>query len=177
MTHPSGFPRRTALLVMSPAIEAERRERPSGAILIFRIESDLALVADAGKRIHDMCVRAPFTEADACDVALCAREALSNAIEHAYRGKRKRTIDIVVLCSPTRIVVEIADAGRAVESSLIEADPRALADADPSSVADIAERGRGISILHALMDTVRFRTDGGRNVLRLTRLAASKKRP
>ncbi len=176
MTQPSGFPRRVATLVMDPDDEEPAPRRSSGSILVFRIGSDLALVDEAGKRLHEVCLRAPFTEADACDVELCAREALSNVIEHAYGGEAGHTIDIVALCSSSSIVVEIADEGRPASPELIEVDPGALTEDVLASIDDLAERGRGISILHALMDTIRYRTAGGRNVLTLTRKADSPKR-
>ncbi len=175
MTQPSAFPRRAATLVMGSETDEPRSERSSGAILILRIGSEQCHVASAAMRIRSVCMRGPFKQEDVDDIELCAREALTNVIEHAYRGRAEHHIDIVVLCSSSSVVVELADEGISVEPALIETDPGALSDNLIAEIGGLAERGRGLSILHALMDVIRYRASGGRNVLSMTRRVGSTK--
>ena len=79
------------------------------------------------------------------DVLLAAGEAISNAIEHAYRGA-DGTVRLVAFVAARRLVVEVRDSGR----WRLEGDP---------------ERGRGLGIMRALVDRVSIEsTRSGTNV-------------
>lgn len=154
---PSRFPRRTPTLVMDDCEpERPRARTTSGSLLILRLVSGLAGIADTAARVREACSRPPFTRADAVEVERCVREALANVTLHSYGGAEGEPIDVIVLRSPAAIVVEIVDRGTPSSAERIERGPR----------------GRGLTILHAAMSSVRYATTAGRNVLTLVRKSA-----
>jgi len=88
-----------------------------------------------------------FSSSDVSDIVLAVGEACSNAVEHGHTAKGH----IVVRCTfeDDKLTVEIGDRGRGFD------EKRALDSAIP---AEFLGRGRGIPIMRAVMDGVRYET-------------------
>ena len=93
------------------------------------------------------------------DVVLACDEACANAIEHAYRTTTSRPIRVELRREDDRVVIQVEDAGT-WRDDLVEGD-----------------RGRGISIMRAVMDDVDIRTDRRGTVVTLRRRVHGPDRP
>ena len=93
------------------------------------------------------------------DVVLACDEACANAIEHAYRTTTSLPIRVELRCEDDRLVIEVIDTGT-WRDDLVEGD-----------------RGRGISIMRAVMDDVDIRTDDRGTVVTLGRRVWGAERP
>jgi serine/threonine-protein kinase RsbW len=80
-------------------------------------------------------------------IQLAAHEICVNIVEHAYTGYAEGRIKIglMILRQPLRFVVELADNGRPF-------DPSPLAPLQN----DLQDRGRGLLLVHKLMDEVMY---------------------
>jgi anti-sigma regulatory factor (Ser/Thr protein kinase) len=79
-----------------------------------------------------------FVDPDvADDLAIAINEAVANAIEHGSADE-SATVSVIASCSDDGVEVEVTDTGS-----------RRLGIADP-------DRGRGFTIMHALVDDVTF---------------------
>ncbi len=114
-----------------------------------------ASVRFARKAVIDYARACGFDSTDLADIALAAGEALANAVEHG--NKDLGFIDVRCDFSGDTLAIEIGDAGHGFDFSGISGRPR-----DPSAV-----RGFGISIMHAIMDDVRYSHRGA--VVRLSK--------
>lgn len=86
-----------------------------------------------------------FASSDVSDIVLAVGEAYSNAVEHGHAGKQH----VEVRCDFENDVlrVEIGDRGGGFD------ERRAMSAAIP---AEFLGRGRGITIMRAVMDGVRY---------------------
>lgn len=96
-----------------------------------------------------------FDRAELADIALAAGEALANAVEHG--NKDLGFIDVRCGFSAGTLTVEIGDTGPGFDVDQVASRTR-----EPGSI-----RGFGISIMHAVMDDVRYSHSGA--VVRLVK--------
>jgi CheY-like chemotaxis protein/anti-sigma regulatory factor (Ser/Thr protein kinase) len=91
------------------------------------------------------------------DALLAAGEAIANAIEHAYAGSREHGLFSVraFFADPTAIVIEVLDHGVWRQKSTDGVSPL------------LAERGRGLTLMHALSDDVTVEHDDTGTRIRL----------
>jgi serine/threonine-protein kinase RsbW len=80
------------------------------------------------------------------------REALANAIIHGNHENSGKHVHVRCRCEPIEISIAVKDEGRGFDIEKI-ADPTA-----PENQGSI--HGRGIYLMKALMDEVRFEEDG-----------------
>ena len=90
------------------------------------------------------------------EVEIALREALANAIIHGNHENPGKHVHVRCLCEPSEISIAVKDEGRGFDVGAV-ADPTA-----PENHGSI--HGRGIYLMKALMDEVRFE-DGGVVVL------------
>ena len=100
-------------------------------------------------RLIRKCGHAPEGEND---VEIALREALANAIIHGNHENPVKHVHVRCRCEPSEISIAVKDEGRGFDVDKI-ADPTA-----PENNGSI--HGRGIYLMKALMDEVRFE-DGG----------------
>jgi serine/threonine-protein kinase RsbW len=86
------------------------------------------------------------------DVEIALREALANAIIHGNHEDPAKRVHVRCHCEPSGISIAVKDEGRGFDVATI-ADPTA-----PQNQGSI--HGRGIYLMKALMDELRFE-DGG----------------
>ena len=85
-------------------------------------------------------------------VTISAIEAASNAVEHGNGLDTRKRVRIDIELDGGRLVLGVSDEGPGV-------DPGVL-DRPPPPPDALAVRGRGFSIMKALMDEIRFRRNG-----------------
>ncbi|MFH1149020.1 MAG: ATP-binding protein [Actinomycetota bacterium] len=87
-----------------------------------------------------------FSE-DAEDIALATQEALKNIIQHACPADNKMHFECYAY--PDRIVIEVNDEGQGFDTTILEGEPS----------SPMALHGRGVQLIHGLMDEVRIASD------------------
>jgi serine/threonine-protein kinase RsbW len=114
--------------------------------------------------------------AEASSVDLCATEAVTNAIKHAYRGAQGHDVSVEVCFTSepdpdVRLDVSVCDQGVSMpEEQLAKLrDGSNVLEFDPADLGSVPEGGMGIEIIRLLMDQVSYSTNGGTNCLRMTK--------
>ena len=111
------------------------------------------LVHEASQRMAEL---AGFEEEEALNVALAVREAVINAITHGNRSDPKRTVDLTLTANGSGIVASVRDQGEGF-------DPRQAED--PTNASNLLRTsGRGLLLIRAFVDEVRFRRRRGRGM-------------
>jgi len=120
------------------------------------LAADPAGVDEAARRVVALLERVTPDVAFACELAVA--EACANIARHGFRGTHGR-MRVVARASEARLAVAICDRA-----------PEFAGTARPMPAAD-AECGRGLPLLAACMDRVRwYRTDGENRLLMARRL-------
>ena len=86
------------------------------------------------------------------DVEIALREALANAIIHGNHEDRRKHVHVTCCCKPDEVSIAVKDEGSGFD---INAVP------DPTARENIGSvHGRGILVMKAVMDEVRFEEGG-----------------
>jgi serine/threonine-protein kinase RsbW len=86
------------------------------------------------------------------DVEIALREALANAIIHGNHENPRKRVYVRFRCKPDEVSIAVKDEGPGFDINKV-ADPTA-----PENIGSI--HGRGIYLMKALMDEVRFEENG-----------------
>jgi serine/threonine-protein kinase RsbW len=86
------------------------------------------------------------------DVEIALREALANAIIHGNHEDRRKHVHVTCRCEPDEVSIGVKDEGKGFDINSVP-DPRA-----PQNIGSI--HGRGIHVMKAAMDEVRFEEGG-----------------
>jgi serine/threonine-protein kinase RsbW len=124
-----------------PCIELEHSLRSEVAAISPFVDKLMRLIRKSG------CA----DEAES-DVEIALREALANAIIHGNHEDPGKHVHVHCRCEPREISIAVKDEGRGFDADAI-ADPTA-----PENHGSI--HGRGIYLMKALMDEVRFEECG-----------------
>jgi anti-sigma regulatory factor (Ser/Thr protein kinase) len=134
-----------------------------GSVIDLKLRNDPSAtrrVRAAVERAADKC-RLPADER--FELKLAATEAVTNALR---AGSERGSVDVTVACSGESVDIEVS--APATFTASRAAGDRRLED----------ERGRGISLMIALVDEIAFaRTRGGTRVRMRKRLAPAVQRP
>jgi serine/threonine-protein kinase RsbW len=96
------------------------------------------------------------------DVEIALREALANAIIHGNQENSRKHVHVTCRCKPEEVSIAVKDEGRGFDIQKL-ADPT-----DPQNIRSV--HGRGIYLMKALMDDIRFEEDGA--VVRMRKSAS-----
>ena len=115
----------------------------------YTLESTLDSVNKAEQTARDLAVRCGFPEEEADRISMAVREAAVNAVLHGNHYDQDKRMFAVFEATPDAISITIRDEG----SGLIPDEvPDPLA---PENL--LKQSGRGIFLIRAFMDEVRFR--------------------
>ena len=89
---------------------------------------------------------------DVRDLEIALREALANAIIHGNHEDPRKHAHITCRCKPDEVSIAVRDEGQGFDINKV-ADPTA-----PENIGSV--HGRGIYLMKALMDEVRFEAGG-----------------
>lgn len=130
----------------------------SHADFVLELPSDLRLIEAAVAYLVGRC-RAFAFEGSRLNLnfRVGVTEALANAMQYGNGGDPRKRVRVAVALDPSRVVVEVRDEGEGFDPACVP---------DPT-LPEFRERsgGRGIFLLHKLMDEVRFNECG--NTVRL----------
>jgi serine/threonine-protein kinase RsbW len=96
-------------------------------------------------------------------LALALEECGSNIVNHALRGDPRQRFRVIIEHTGSAVVLELRDPGP-------EFDPTQVRVVAPANDADDRlPGGWGIELVRRYMDEIRYRREGGENILRLTK--------
>jgi serine/threonine-protein kinase RsbW len=135
------------------------------------IESDLDDVCLVAAAINGICLYLGLDKIQASNVELCVVEAVTNAIKHAYQGEPGQTVSVVVSPHIQRLDIEVCDNGRPMPPMAIARLQQGTSKLDVKEVDEslLAESGRGLQIIHDVMDTVVYKRENDQNRLSFTK--------
>jgi serine/threonine-protein kinase RsbW len=130
----------------------------SASRMEWTIASDVSEIAAVVEAVAGACVAAGFAD-KACrlNVPVALTEAMANAIVRGNGGDASRRVRVTACITDDTLRVEVTDEGEGFDL----AAARALCD-DPEWVE--REDGRGVFLMHALMDKVETWCDAGHTV-------------
>jgi serine/threonine-protein kinase RsbW len=86
------------------------------------------------------------------DIEIALREALANAIIHGNHEDRRKHVHVTCRCEPNEVSIDVKDEGSGFDINTVP---------DPTARENIGSvHGRGILVMKALMDEVRFEEGG-----------------
>lgn len=116
----------------------------------YTLESTLESVNKAEQAAHDVAVKSGLDEEQIDRIAMAVREATINAVLHGNQYDRSKRVTLAIETTPDTMTVSIRDEGKGLDPSGVP-DPLA-----PENL--LKQSGRGIFLIRAFMDEVRFRT-------------------
>ena len=105
-------------------------------------------------------------------VEICAVEAVTNAIRHAYHNKTGNEVSITLAVRDDQLAVEIVHTGLAMPPDARDrlTNGSNVFGFDPQNVDSVPEGGMGLQIIHDVMDQVSYRTENQVHTLQLLKL-------
>ena len=116
------------------------------------LPSEVAAISPFVDKLMRLIRKCGYADEGESDVEVALREALANAIIHGNHENPGKHVHVRCCCEPSEISIAVKDERRGFDVDTI-ADPTA-----PENQGSI--HGRGIYLMKALMDEVRFE-DGG----------------
>ena len=116
------------------------------------ISSDLKAAREAERIVLGEVARWGYTSSARFAIRLALEESFNNAINHGNRRDPKKQVTIAFDVDETCFTITIADRGEGFDPSVVP-DPRADENLEKPS-------GRGIMLMRAYMDEVRFNKKG-----------------
>jgi serine/threonine-protein kinase RsbW len=117
--------------------------------LSYALDSTLESANKAEVAARALALRSGFGEEDADNIAVAVREATLNAVLHGNQSDPYKHVTVLFEATPVSYIVRVRDQGQGLDTAAIP-DPLAPANLLKAS-------GRGIFLIRAFMDEVRFR--------------------
>jgi len=121
----------------------------------------LSLIGKIGEDIANELYRySGDRETLAYHINLVLTEAMANAIRHANANDPDKVVRVVIFFSEDKLVIQVYDSGQGFDINNIPV---------PGNGDILEDRGRGISLIRTLMDSVCYRNLKAGNVLEMTK--------
>jgi serine/threonine-protein kinase RsbW len=131
--------------------------------ITLSIESDFENVFLIGLAVNKIASSIALSEQSAFEMEVAVVEAVNNSVEHAHHHQREKPVTVLVQLLTDRIDFTVIDRGAPIDFEAAMALSTVIEDA-----AEV-ERGRGLQIMHALMDEVKYERKGETNHIRLVK--------
>jgi serine/threonine-protein kinase RsbW len=129
----------------------------------YTLESSLESVNKAEQAARDLAAKTGFDEEEVDRIAMSVREATVNAVLHGNQYDPKKRVTVAFEVTPESLSVAVRDEGKGLDPGGIP-DPLA-----PENL--LKQSGRGIFLIRAFMDEVRFRSmDPGTEITLIKRV-------
>ena len=116
------------------------------------IPSELGAAEQAENKLLEAVARCGYTEPSTFAIKLAVEEAINNAIKHGNKLNPKKVVDVTFHVDSSQAVVTITDEGEGF-------NPHSLPD--PTADENLEKpTGRGVMLMRAYMDEVRFNGKG-----------------
>jgi len=116
----------------------------------YTLDSTLASVNKAEQAATEVAAKSGFGEDDCGRIAMAVREAAVNAVLHGNRYDPTKRVTVSFESTPDALSVAVRDEGSGLDPATLP-DPLA-----PENL--LKQSGRGIFLIRAFMDEIRFRT-------------------
>lgn len=119
---------------------------------------------DIREYVGQMAHSVGFTDKEVYSIQLATDEAVSNVIEHAYKGLTDGPLELTCEFENNRLIVTILDHGKSFDLTKV---------VKPDLKADLSRRkigGLGIYLMRKLMDDVRYEVTTAGNLLTLIKV-------
>ncbi len=134
--------------------------------IALSIDTRVENVSLVGLAVNRICEDVGFGSEECYKLALCSVEAVSNSVRHAHSCEPGHTVTLRLTILPGRVEIRVLDDGSPVP--LEKRAPRDI-ELDPEDPSSIPEGGRGLFLIHKLMDRVEYGREGSNNVLLMTK--------
>jgi serine/threonine-protein kinase RsbW len=118
--------------------------------------SDLKYLGAVDAAVQDLARELLFSQDAINDLGTALIEACSNAIEHGNKFSPDKHVSVTIRFNGRTFTAIVRDQGAGFDF-----EKKLLEEADPDPMS---ERGRGILIMRAFTDSLKFSYDGGMNV-------------
>ena len=118
----------------------------------FRLPSDLAEVQKASAKVLEFLKPLSLAEGVLFDVRLCLEEALINAMKYGNRLQKDQKVRLAVEVDGDEMRFTVEDNGEGFDVSKLK-------DCTKSDNL-LRNSGRGVYLIHQLMDSVRYNSKG-----------------
>ena len=123
----------------------------------FQVASELANVQKASRDVLDFLKPLSLSEGAQFDIRLCLEEALVNAMKYGNSLRRDVPVELEVQATPSEVRIAVEDRGPGF-------DVRKLTDCTQGENL-LRSHGRGVYLMHQLMDEVHYNEKGNRLLL------------
>lgn len=123
----------------------------------FQVVSDLTKVQQASQDVVSFLKPLSLSDAAVFDIKLCLEEALINAMKYGNRLRPDLSVELDVEASPEAVRLTVQDQGSGF-------DVKKLADCTQGENL-FRNHGRGVYLIHQLMDEVHYNEKGNRLVM------------
>ncbi len=129
----------------------------------YTLESSLESVNKAEQAARDLAVKTGFDDEEIDRISMAVREATVNAVLHGNQYDPKKRVTVAFEATPETLSVTVRDEGKGLNPDSVP-DPLA-----PENL--LKQSGRGIFLIRAFMDEVRFRSmDPGTEITLIKRV-------
>lgn len=129
------------------------------------VTSEIENVSLLGLCVNKLAESFGMDEMERFHVELCIVEAATNVILHAYEGEPGRRVTLLVTLDAGALRFRLLDDGKSIPEERRAPPP----DLEETEEALLRERGRGLYLIHRLMDHVEYITGPSGNELRLVK--------
>lgn len=124
------------------------------------VKSEIDHLTLLWKAVQAICITVVKDEILLYNLGLCLTEAVMNVINHVYKNKPGKIIEIIITLSENKIVFRIIDTGNGGHVP----QPKTL-DYNPEDIPSLPEKGFGLFFIHRIMDEVTQNIRGDKHVL------------
>ncbi|MBL7069441.1 MAG: ATP-binding protein [Candidatus Omnitrophica bacterium] len=120
----------------------------------IKMPSDIKKIRKVIARIVDLLVERNVDKSHMFDIRLSVEEAIINAIEHGNKKDKNLIVDISFAIDDEKIEVAVEDQGGGFDHTKMP---------DPTTNGNVLRaHGRGVYLIHKLMDRVQYNDRGNR---------------
>lgn len=120
--------------------------------LEYSLPSEIATISPFVDKLMPLIIKCRCIPGNERDLEVAVREALANAIIHGNHKDPRKHIHVSCRCELDEVSISVRDEGNGFDFNVV---------ADPTSPDNIkSDHGRGIYMMKALMDEVRFEEAG-----------------
>lgn len=120
--------------------------------LEWSLPSEVTAISSFVDKLMPLLRNCGCVSEDVSDVEIALREALANAIIHGNHEDRRKHVHVTCCCKPDEVSIAVKDEGKGFDVDNVP---------NPTTPENIGSaHGRGIHVMKALMDEVRFEEGG-----------------
>ena len=138
-------------MTTAPGVKQKAHRGPHIA-LEYSLPSEVTAISPFVDKLMPLLRNCGCVPGGVSDVEIALREALANAILHGNQQDRRKQVHVTCRCEPDEVSIAVKDEGMGFDINNVS---------DPTTPQNIGlVHGRGIHVMNAVMDEVRFEEGG-----------------